>query len=490
MKVAFRVTLIVLSALAACSPVHERKPVAPDHDFDRLQKIVRGVQRGKVPSEASNDRATNLLALGLRERTHWQFRKSGKILRQCTSLETDTSSYSSTVHLLCLAALAGNQYTQGHYHQWAGEILHWMKEVALATSRLSPSKSAMLRQQLAKAVDRPLADFDGYLKNLRTMAQIMQQLPAFSAPGSTSKQTIKLETYPATKYQFVAKGIRNGHKTKQKYRWTITFDPDFPAIRVKCGGTKFLMSLDSGSSLTTLSEKTAKRLGVRATPAPMALAALKGGYARVQIGVIPKLEIGEFTFRNLPVAVVGGPPAIGDSIGLTTLLQLGSVALDHARQTMTVFPAVMNTPRAGMSMRLTSKLVGNDPRIVFIAHHQGTALNIQIDTGNSGKPVGHAALLDAIPGLIDGIPLHKEDTFATQVNVGPKSVATIPEFSLVAGPWHSRIKDLTVFPEHSIPGHVAISTSERDFLREGAILSLDFRRGTMAITTPERQPGG
>ncbi|MGD8689552.1 MAG: retropepsin-like aspartic protease [Gammaproteobacteria bacterium] len=485
MKAAYRFILALVLVLASCSTVHPMTDANPNR-FDRLQEIVQGNRRGRIPGLAIGDRATRFLSLGLRERTRWQFRQSDSDLRRCISLKADETPYAQVVRLLCLSGLAGNQYLQGHYHEWAIEIRRWMSTISRATARLSSDESTILREQMAEAFQRPVADFDGYMRTLKRMARIMEQLPTFSPPAPSHRQIIQLETYPETKYQFVAKGVRNGHKTKQKYRWTITLDPAFPAVRVDCAGTKFLMGLDTGSSLTTLSQETAKRLHVSSVPSPIRMAALRGGYTPAHIGTIPKLKIGESVFRNLPVAVLDRPPAIGDNIGLMTLLHLGAVTIDHAKRTMTILPESTETTNGDLPMRLASMLTGNDPRLVFVAHHAGVALNVQLDTGNSDTPVGHKPLLEALPDLREGMHIHREYGVSDQTSVSLNSTATVDTFDLTAGTWKIQFRHMKIYSNNSVPGNIAINTSERDFLRDGSVLSLNFRRGIMSIIAPRR----
>lgn len=93
-------------------------------------------------------------------------------------------------------------------------------------------------------------------------------------------------------------------------------------VRAKVGGVERRMLVDSGATVTALSERTAAAAGVRARPAafPM-LIRTANGTVQARTGTLDELRMGNIVARDLAVVV---SPAFGDAdvLGMNFLSKL------------------------------------------------------------------------------------------------------------------------------------------------------------------------
>lgn len=93
-------------------------------------------------------------------------------------------------------------------------------------------------------------------------------------------------------------------------------------VRATIGGVERRMLVDSGATVTALSERTAAAAGVRATPSPFPmLIRTANGTVQAQTGTVDELRMGNIVARDLAVVV---SPAFGDAdvLGMNFLSKL------------------------------------------------------------------------------------------------------------------------------------------------------------------------
>lgn len=93
-------------------------------------------------------------------------------------------------------------------------------------------------------------------------------------------------------------------------------------VRARIGGVERRMLVDSGATVTALSERTAAAAGVDATPSPFPmLIRTANGTVQAQTGTVRELRMGNIVARDLAVVV---SPAFGDAdvLGMNFLSRL------------------------------------------------------------------------------------------------------------------------------------------------------------------------
>ena len=93
-------------------------------------------------------------------------------------------------------------------------------------------------------------------------------------------------------------------------------------VRARIGGVERRMLVDSGATVTALSQRTAAAAGVRATRSPFPLLIrTANGTVQAQTGTVDELRMGNIVARDLAVVV---SPAFGDNdvLGMNFLSQL------------------------------------------------------------------------------------------------------------------------------------------------------------------------
>ena len=93
-------------------------------------------------------------------------------------------------------------------------------------------------------------------------------------------------------------------------------------VRARIGGVERRMLVDSGATVTALSERTAAAAGVEATPSPFPmLIRTANGTVQAQTGTVRELRMGNIVARDLAVVV---SPAFGDAdvLGMNFLSRL------------------------------------------------------------------------------------------------------------------------------------------------------------------------
>ncbi|MDR0891777.1 MAG: retroviral-like aspartic protease family protein [Mediterranea sp.] len=160
-------------------------------------------------------------------------------------------------------------------------------------------------------------------------------------------------------------------------------------VPVTIGNIKMDFLLDTGAAVNLMSNKDAKRLGVRIM-ADSILVGGMGGLELMQLGIIDTLRIGNVECLNSLVWITYNegilPKIIRDSLGFDTgpilgieiLRSLGNVEISPRKHTV-CFPK----PVAASTMGTTSNmmLVERSPRIE--AHHNQTRLLLALDSGLS-----------------------------------------------------------------------------------------------------------
>ena len=93
-------------------------------------------------------------------------------------------------------------------------------------------------------------------------------------------------------------------------------------VRARIGGVERRMLVDSGATVTALSQRTAAAAGVRATQSPLPLLIrTANGTVQAQTGTVDELRMGNIVARDLAVVV---SPAFGDNdvLGMNFLSKL------------------------------------------------------------------------------------------------------------------------------------------------------------------------
>lgn len=141
-------------------------------------------------------------------------------------------------------------------------------------------------------------------------------------------------------------GLDNQRMTGDEVRIRMSPDGHFWA-RVAINGVERRMLIDSGATVTALSEQTAQMAGVDrgASVLPIVLRTANG-VVRAQTGVVETLRLGGVEARNLKVVV---SPALGsiDVLGMNFLSQLASWRVEGRTLIMTPPRSAQPAPDAG-----------------------------------------------------------------------------------------------------------------------------------------------
>jgi predicted aspartyl protease len=134
-------------------------------------------------------------------------------------------------------------------------------------------------------------------------------------------------------------------------------------VPVSAGGYAGSWILDSGASLSVISQSVARQIGVNVSSASTTAEGGAGAAVPVHVGIIPELHLGSAILRNVPVLVAADPdldfPSINYRIegclGLPVLTALGEVTIQHDGTVR--FGADADNPNAGVHDLFLEKFV-------------------------------------------------------------------------------------------------------------------------------------
>jgi aspartyl protease family protein len=140
-------------------------------------------------------------------------------------------------------------------------------------------------------------------------------------------------------------GVDSQTVSGQEVRLRMSPDGHFWA-QVTLNGVETRMLVDSGATLTTLSEETAERAGLRSTPGLAPIFARTGnGVVQAKPATVDELRLGGLRATDLKIAI---SPNLGpvDILGMNVLVRLASWRVEGQTMILTPQPATDVEPTA------------------------------------------------------------------------------------------------------------------------------------------------
>lgn len=217
---------------------------------------------------------------------------------------------------------------------------------------------------------------------------------------------------------------------------------NLPSVEVESHGRKSWLLIDTGSSVLTLDEDTARNLGVAMIDRTGKTSGFLSHGTPIRYGTLPKLNIGELTLLNVPVTVTSGRHRL---IGMDILRRLGVFRLGESAL------AVGEDSSAAESckepMLVSSDVWGNELRVVAALSIDGSLRTTLLDSGTNYYLAADQHALDELhssPGRrvkVRDISAHQHAARVSRatadVNIsGQPFTVTFDVFKEASLPWH------------------------------------------------------
>lgn len=228
---------------------------------------------------------------------------------------------------------------------------------------------------------------------------------------------------------------------------------NLPGIEVESHGKKTWLLVDTGSSVLTLDERTARDLGVDMRGRTGKATGFLSRNIPVRYGTLDKLRIGEVTLLNVPVTVTPGRQRL---IGMDVLRRLGVFRLGEKAITVDEGDDEGNSCKE--PMLITSNVWGTGLRVV-------AALSINDQLRTTLLDSGTSYYLAADQHALDQLHMHRS-TRRNIRDIGPyKHVARVgqatADVDISGQPFTVPVE---VFKDASLPWHYILGSASLQYM--------------------------
>ena len=308
---------------------------------------------------------------------------------------------------------------------------------------------------------------------------------ALKAAQTLSSEPLQNEVIQTMEFAQVLSGVTPmavAHKAAG--RLPVTRDMAGMAnVSVKINGQVQNAVIDSGAAFSTISESTAKRLGVRMMEKATTVASASKDAVVTRVGIADRLEFGDAVLTNVVFAVLpdadltfaGGKYKIDAIMGLPVFVALDriEVASEAGQESLIYGPKP-----AAAKTQSNLLLAGVEPIVLVGAEKADTPLRMFIDTGAVHTSLNAKFLAD-YPALNQSTVNQTAHWEGAGGAATDEKARNVPELRLIVAGRPITLKDVRMKSKAEPDRHGAIG---QDLLKQGRRWALDFANMSFTVS--------